>query len=82
MATKTRTKYVDGLVDIKGDQISREIFVNEEIYREEQEQVFTRSWHFVGHESQLAKPGDDFVSCMGEESVILCRDRSGRLHVF
>ena len=45
MATKTRTKYVDGLVDIKGGQISREIFVNEEIYREEQEQVFTCPYH-------------------------------------
>ena len=60
----------------------REIFVNDEIYRQEQEQVFTRSWLFVGHESQVSKPGDYFVSCMGEESVILCRDRVGGLHVF
>ena len=30
----------------------------------------------------MAKPGDYFVSCMGEESVILCRDRASRLHVF
>ena len=80
--TKTQTKYVDGLVDLKNGQISREIFVNEEIYQEEQEQVFTRSWLFVGHESQVPKPGDYFVSCMGEESVILCRDRVGQLHVF
>ena len=37
---------------------------------------------FVGHESQIRKPGDFFVSCMGEESVILCRDRESQLHVF
>ena len=82
MATKTKGRFVNGLVDIKAGKISREIFVNEDIYAEEQEQVFTRSWLFIGHESQVPKAGDYFVSCMGEESVILCRDREGALHVF
>ena len=73
---------INGLVDVDRGIISREIFVNEEIYRQEQEQVFARAWLFVGHESQIPKPGDFFVSSMGEESVILCRDRAGRIHVF
>ena len=75
-------RYSGGLVDLKVGHISREIFVNDEIYRQEQEQVFARCWLFVGHESQVSKPGDFFVSCMGEESVILCRDRLGAIHVF
>jgi phenylpropionate dioxygenase-like ring-hydroxylating dioxygenase large terminal subunit len=70
------------LVDLKAGEISREIFVNEDIYREEKEKVFARAWLYVGHESQVRNPGDFFVSRMGEESVILTRDRSGRLHVF
>ena len=49
--------------------VSREIFVNREIYDQEQEQIFARSWLFVGHESQVAKPGDFFLSSMGEESA-------------
>ena len=62
--------------------ISREIFVNEAIYQQEQERIFARVWLFVGHESQVPKPGDYFQSCMGEESVILTRDSQHKLHVF
>ena len=71
-----------GMVDMDAGTVSREIFVNEEIYAQEQEYLFARAWLFVGHVSQISKPGDYFVSCMGEESVILCRDREGEVHVF
>ena len=82
MAMARTQGYRPGLVDLASGQISREIFVNDEIYAEEQEKIFARAWLFVGHESQIPNPGDYFVSCMGEESVILCRDRAGKVHVF
>ena len=82
MASPAKAFCASDLVDLSDGHISREIFVNDEIYAREQEQIFARVWLFVGHESQAAKPGDYFVSCMGEESVILCRDRAGQLHVF
>jgi phenylpropionate dioxygenase-like ring-hydroxylating dioxygenase large terminal subunit len=72
----------DHLVDMQGGTVSREIFVNDDIYQQEQEQVFARVWLLVGHESQVPKPGDYFTSCMGEESVILTRDNHQRIHVF
>jgi nitrite reductase/ring-hydroxylating ferredoxin subunit len=70
------------MVDLATGTISREIFVNEAIYAEEQEKIFARAWLFVGHESQIPNPGDFVGSRMGEESVILCRDRAGEVHVF
>jgi phenylpropionate dioxygenase-like ring-hydroxylating dioxygenase large terminal subunit len=82
MMTARQEGYRQGLVNVTAGQISREIFVNEEIYHEELEKLFARVWLFVGHESQIPKPGDYFVSGMGEESVILCRDRAGKVHVF
>src|SRR5260221_1047679 len=82
MATARTTGYRPGLVDLASGQISREIFVNEEIYAEELERVFARSWLFIGHESQIPNPGDFAVSRMGEESVILTRDRRGAIHAF
>lgn len=79
--TDTRA-FTGGLVDLKQGLISRDIFASQEIYEKELERVFARSWLFVGHESQVPNPFDFILSRMGEESVILNRDRQGNLHVF
>lgn len=73
------SRTASSLVDIAAGEISREIFVNRDIYQQEQEQIFSRAWLYIGHESQIEKPGDFFLSRMGEESVILTRDRSNRI---
>ena len=72
----------DGLVDGGKGLISREIFVDPEIFKQEQEKLFTRAWLFIGHESQIPRPGDFFASRMGTEAVILCRDEQSQIHVF
>ncbi len=69
------------LVDVRKGLISRDLFVSEELYEQEKERVFARSWLFVGHESQVPNPNDFFVSRMGEESVILTRTRQGEIQV-
>ena len=65
MVTDPKWGSINGLVDVDRGIISREIFVSEEIYRQEQEQVFARAWLFIGHESQIPRPGDFFVSSHG-----------------
>jgi phenylpropionate dioxygenase-like ring-hydroxylating dioxygenase large terminal subunit len=72
----------DRLVDTERGIVSREIFVNDGIFAEELEKLFARAWLFVGHESQIANPGDFFTSRMGGESVILVRDKQRQIHVF
>src|SRR5438552_4026313 len=70
------------MVNLREGTISREVFVNQDIYQQELEQIFARAWLFVGHESQVPKAGDYFQSRMGEEAVLLVRDRRNELHVF
>ena len=70
------------LADKATGLVSRDIFIDEELYEIEKERVFARCWLFVGFEDQVKKPGDYFVSRMGEESVILSRDRDNTVHVF
>jgi nitrite reductase/ring-hydroxylating ferredoxin subunit len=82
MAITLSQDYRPGMVDLKAGRLSREIFVSDAIYHAELERLFARAWLFLGHESQIPNPGDFAVSGMGEESVILCRDRVGEVHVF
>lgn len=78
----TAAASLDNLVDLDRGLVSREIFVSKDIYNLELETLFTRAWLLVGHESLIPNPGDFYTSRMGEESVILCRDRAGKVHVF
>jgi len=75
------THRVRNLIDLEKGTISRDVFVSEDLYKQELERVFARTWLFVGHESQVPNPNDFFVSRMGEESVILTRDRQNNIQV-
>ncbi len=82
MTRYTPPRSMPEFVDLQNGCVSREIFVNDDIYQQEQEQVFARAWLFIGHESQIPQPGDYFVTAMGEESVILTRDSTGSIRAF
>jgi phenylpropionate dioxygenase-like ring-hydroxylating dioxygenase large terminal subunit len=72
---------VDKLVDARNGIINHSIFSHPDVYEQELEQIFGRMWLFVGHESQIPKPGDYVRSRMGEEQVIVTRAPDNRIHV-
>ena len=50
------------LFDLEKGLVSREIYTNEAIYQQEMEQIYQRCWLFIGHESQVPKPGDFMIT--------------------
>jgi Rieske 2Fe-2S family protein len=48
----------------------------------EWERIFGRSWLYAGREERAARPGDFFTLPVGGESVLVVRDRDGRLRAF
>src|SRR5437868_6350335 len=57
-------------------------FVSSEIFAQEQKKIFSSQWVLVGHESQIPKAGDYFISEIASESLIIVRDKRGAIHGF
>ena len=66
---------------IQSDRVHASLYTSEAVYRDELEKIFYRGWVYVGHESEIRKPGDFVRRNIGEEPVILLRDRKGQFQV-
>jgi glycine betaine catabolism A len=62
--------------------LPQEYFVSPKVFADEQEKIFARQWVLVGHQSQITAAGDYIVPEVAEESLIVLRDKSGKIRGF
>jgi phenylpropionate dioxygenase-like ring-hydroxylating dioxygenase large terminal subunit len=77
--TTTNKRY--DILDLETGELDRRIFIDQDIYDEEMDKIFGRTWLMVAHESLVPEKNDFFLSYMGEDSVIVTRDENMKVHV-
>src|SRR5438067_3903650 len=67
---------------VRDAEVHRDVYVDPEIFDLEMEHLFPNSWIYIGHASQLAKPGDFITANIGRQPVLASRHTDGAIHVF
>jgi phenylpropionate dioxygenase-like ring-hydroxylating dioxygenase large terminal subunit len=67
--------------DLEKGLIPLRVFNDQEIYDLELRRIFARCWVFIGHETEIPKPGDFALRYIGRDPFIFVRDRSGTIRV-
>jgi phenylpropionate dioxygenase-like ring-hydroxylating dioxygenase large terminal subunit len=73
------TDQTDVLADVRRGMIPAHVYNDREIFELEKDRIFSRAWVFVGHESEIARPGDYVVRRVLEDSFIVTRDEQGEI---
>lgn len=66
---------------VEPDRVHKACYNNEEIFESEIENIFYKSWIYVGHESQVSKPGEYWTTVIGHQPMILVRGLDDKVHV-
>jgi phenylpropionate dioxygenase-like ring-hydroxylating dioxygenase large terminal subunit len=66
---------------IRPTEVHKDIFVDDEIFDLEMEHLFANTWIYVGHASQVPKPGDFYTTTVGDQPVIMVRDNDNTVKV-
>ena len=64
------------------ETLPQRYFVSPQIFAEELQKIFTTNWALVGHQSQLAEPGDYFLAEVAGESLIVAKDQRSTIRAF
>ena len=62
-------------------EVHKDMFIDPEIFELEMEHLFANTWVYVGHDSQVPRPGDYITTTVGNQPVVMVRhsDQSVRV---
>ena len=66
---------------VEADRVHRDCYSDQAVFEAEIENIFHKSWIYVGHETQIPNPGDYWTTHVGLQSVIFVRAADGSCHV-
>ena len=66
---------------VEPGRVHQDVYTDPDIFELEMERIFGRAWLFVGHASQVPKPGDYITTDLGRQPVIMTRHHDGSVRV-
>ncbi len=78
-AAPNGTPYIIDDPEGQSFRLNRRVLTDPEIARREREAVFARSWIYVGHGSELAKPNDFKTRLVAGRPVVFARGQDGKV---
>ena len=68
--------------DVAFHTLPADLYRSADVHRREQELIFEKSWHFACHHSQVAATGDYVRLDIGDEEILVVRDKAGVLQAY
>lgn len=76
-----RLTAIDVAALVEPDRVHRSLYTHPAIFDLEMERIWGHAWIFVGHESQVAEPGQYFATTIGRQPVLMTRADDGGIYV-
>ena len=76
-----RSPYIFEDWDARIFRVNREVFRSEEIFARER-RLWDRLWLYLGHETEVPKPGDFKVRTLAGRPLIFARDSKGQVRAY
>lgn len=77
-----RGKYVVEDLDTRIFRVNREVFRSPQLFAEERRRLWDRLWLYLGHETEVPRPGDFKQRTLAGRPLIFSRDAKGRVRAF
>jgi benzoate/toluate 1,2-dioxygenase alpha subunit len=62
-------------------RVHARVYTDPLLYEQEMRQIFEASWVYIGHESEIAHPGDYRTGRIGTQPIIIARSKDGGISV-
>ena len=66
---------------VRPDQVHRDLYISQELFELEQEHFFANTWNYVGHDSQVPKPGDYITNEIAGQPLVIVRHTDNSVKV-
>lgn len=66
---------------IRTDRVHGSLYTRDDVFEAELQNIWYRTWVYVGHESEVPNRNDYVVKSIGPQSIIMTRDNDGQIHL-